>query len=190
MGTDLLAQAHELARRQEPFALATVVRCEPPTSAKPGAKALIRVDGTLTGWIGGSCAEPLVVKEALDALEDGQPRLLALVGEGAAALGGREGVREHAMPCHSGGTLEIYVEPFLPKPQLVLIGRGPVVETLASLAPSLHFAVVPLEREASLGEDLGRVAVTPSTAIVVATHVERVLQSATWPAPERSRLEP
>src|SRR6266567_946184 len=127
MAEDLLFLAVELRQRGEPFALATVVRCERPTSAKPGAKALIREDGTLTGWIGGSCAEPLVVKEALDALQDGQPRLLALVGEGAASLGGRDGVREHAMPCHSGGTLEIYVEPFLPRLALVLIGRGPVV---------------------------------------------------------------
>src|SRR5205823_9219851 len=119
---DLLALAVELRNGEEPFALATVVRCERPTSAKPGAKALIRADGTLVGWIGGACAEPVVVREALAALRDGQPRLLALVGEGGAVSGRAEGLVSHPMTCHSGGTLEIYVEPFLPKPSLVLVG--------------------------------------------------------------------
>ena len=69
MTDDLLALAVDaLRQREEPFALATVVRCERPTSAKPGAKALIRADGTVTGWIGGACAEPIVVREAVAAL--------------------------------------------------------------------------------------------------------------------------
>jgi xanthine dehydrogenase accessory factor len=170
MPDDLLALACELARRREPFALVTVVRCERPTSAKPGAKALIRQDGTMSGWIGGSCAEPVAVKEAIEALGDGQPRFLVLVGEGGAGLGRREGVREYAMTCHSGGTLEIYVEPVLPKPQLVLVGSGPVVETLAKLATAVNFAVTVVERESGVADDLARVAVTPETSIVVATH--------------------
>src|SRR2546427_7012038 len=76
MGEDLLALAADLGRRGEPFALATVVRCERPTSAKPGAKALIRRDGTVSGWVGGACAEPVVVREALLALRDGRPRFI------------------------------------------------------------------------------------------------------------------
>ncbi len=163
---ELLALAYELARRREPFALATVVRCERPTSAKPGAKALIRADGTVSGWIGGSCAEPLAVREALDALRDGQPRLIALVGEGGSDPGRREGVREQAMSCHSGGTLEIYIEPVLPKPRLVVVGSGPVVETLATLARAASLEVTVAERE----EDLSGVAITPGAAVVVATH--------------------
>jgi xanthine dehydrogenase accessory factor len=182
MADDLLALAHELARRREPFVLATVVRCERPTSAKPGAKALVRADGAVSGWIGGSCAEPLVVREALDALRDGQPRFLALVGDGGASgAGPREGMREHVMPCHSGGTLEIYIEPVLPKPSLVLVGSGPVVETLAALAAPVGFDVAVVTRE----PDLAGVAITPETAIVVATHgrfdegaLERALRSA------------
>ncbi len=177
----LLALAYELSRRREPFALATVVRCERPTSAKPGAKALVRPDGTVSGWIGGSCAEPLVVQEALAALRDGQPRLLALVGDDAAPHGSpREGVREHAMPCHSGGTLEIYIEPVLPKPRLVLVGSGPVAETLAMLAAAVGFVVAAVTDE----KDLAGVAMAPETAIVVATHgrfdeeaLERALRS-------------
>ena len=176
---ELLALAHELLERNVPFALATVVRCERPTSAKPGSKAIIRRDGTVSGWIGGSCAEPVVVKEALGAIEDGEPRFLVLVGKGGPSPGRPDGVREYTMSCHSGGTLEIFVEPVLPKPALVLVGSGPVVETLAALAAAAHFAVTIVEPEtpASVGlaaarvvGDLASVALTPRTAVVVATH--------------------
>ncbi len=173
---DWLAEAGALASRGEPFALATVVRCEPPTSAKPGARAIIRADGTVSGWIGGSCAEPVTVKEALAALLDGQPRLLVLAGEGG--LPGRaEGVREYTMSCHSGGTLEIYVEPVLPRPELVLVGEGPVVVALARLAATVGFAVTVVgdDRPGAGGplpvaSALADAAITPRTAIVVATH--------------------
>src|SRR4029453_2858254 len=114
MAEDLLALAAELGRRGEGFALATVVRCERPTSAKPGAKALVRADGTVTGWVGGACAEPVVVREALVALPDGHPRLIGRGGDGAGGPGRTEGVLAYPMTCHSGGTLEIYVEPYLP----------------------------------------------------------------------------
>ncbi len=123
MAEDLLGLAADLGRRGEAFVLATVVRCERPTSAKPGAKALVRADGTITGWVGGACAEPVVVREALRALRDGQPRFIGLVGEGKRAPDRTEGIFEYPMTCHSGGTLEIYVEPYLPKPLLLLIGR-------------------------------------------------------------------
>src|SRR5262245_42396539 len=145
--TDWLTEAEALARRGEPFAVATVVRCERPTSAKPGAKALIRRDGSVSGWVGGSCAEPVAVKEALGALEDGEPRFLVLVGKGGALPGRAEGVREYTMTCHSGGTLEIFVEPVLPRSALVLIGDGPVVETLARLASVAGFATMLVTRE-------------------------------------------
>lgn len=166
---DLLALAHALSREDEPFALATVVRCERPTSAKPGAKALIRLNGTVLGWIGGSCAEPVVVKEALRALRDGQPRLLALVGEGGPSPGRREGMLEYPMTCHSGGTIEVYIEPVLPKPQLLLVGRGPVVETLMRLGEAVNFTVTHVPSEAG-ADRISRLHATPRTFIVVATH--------------------
>src|SRR2546428_12644649 len=144
---ELLALAAELERRGEAFALATVVRCEAPTSAKSGAKVLVREDGSVQGWVGGACAEPVVVREALQALRDGRPRLIGLYGEGGRALGRTEGLLEYGMACHSGGTLEIYVEPYLPKPQLVLLGHGPVIETLATLGRAADFSIV------TLGED-------------------------------------
>lgn len=169
MADDLFTLAYELAQQGEPFALATVVRCERPTSAKPGAKALIRKDGTVSGWVGGSCAEPVVVKEALKALGDGQPRFIALVGEGGTGPGRREGVLEYPMTCHSGGTLEIYVEPVLPKPELLLFGRGPVIETLAKLGQAMNFAVVLVPSESS-ADRLAQLRVTPRTFVVVASH--------------------
>lgn len=169
MTDDLLALALRLSHEGEPFAMATVVRCERPTSAKPGAKALIRKDGTVLGWIGGSCAEPVVVKEGLRALRDGQPRFIALVGEGGSGPGRREGMVEYTMTCHSGGTLEIYVEPVLPKPQLLLVGRGPVVETLGELGRAMDFTVTLVSSDIS-ADRLSHLGVTPRTYIVVATH--------------------
>lgn len=169
MADEVLTLAAELQRRGEAFALATVVRCEAPTSAKPGAKVLVREDGSVQGWVGGACAEPVVVREALQALRDGRPRLIGLYGEGARAPGRTEGMLEYGMTCHSGGTLEIYVEPYLPKPHLVLVGHGPVVETLATLGRAADFSVV------TLGEDpieagLTQLGLSQRSSVVVATH--------------------
>jgi len=169
MGEDLLALAADLGRRGEPFALATVVRCERPTSAKPGAKALIRRDGTVSGWVGGACAEPVVVREALLALRDGRPRFIGLFGEGGSDPRRTEGILEYAMTCHSGGTLEIYVEPFLPKALLVLVGHGPVVETLAALGRDADYSIVVLPADAAV-DGLDRLELTPRASVVVATH--------------------
>jgi xanthine dehydrogenase accessory factor len=166
---DLLELAAALRIQGEPFALATVVRCVAPTSAKPGAKALVRRDGTISGWVGGACAEPVVVREALNALRDGRPRLIGLVGEGGRSPGRTEGLLEYAMTCHSGGTLEIYVEPYLTKPLLVLIGDGPVVETLATLGRAADYSVEIVGDEA-MREGRGRFALTRRDSVVVATH--------------------
>jgi xanthine dehydrogenase accessory factor len=167
----LLDLAAELRRRAEPFALATVVRCEPPTSAKPGAKALVREDGTVSGWVGGACAEPVVVREALNALRDGRPRLVGLVGERGRDRGRTEGIVDYPMTCHSGGTLEIYVEPHLPKPLLVLVGHGPVVEALATLGSAAGYAVTVVGAEATR-EAVDALALTTRASVVVATHAD------------------
>jgi xanthine dehydrogenase accessory factor len=169
MASDVLALAVELRSRGEPFALATVVRCERPTSAKPGAKALIRADGAITGWVGGACAEPVVVREAMRALRDGQPRLLGLVGQAGHARAAADGILEFAMTCHSGGTLEIYVEPYLPRPLLLLVGSGPVIDTLAAIAGATDCAAAVVAPDA-LGVALRRTPLEPATAVVVATH--------------------
>jgi xanthine dehydrogenase accessory factor len=166
---DLLTLAADLRRRGEPFALATVVRCERPTSAKPGAKALIRPGGSMVGWVGGACAEPVVAREALAALRDGRPRLVVLVGEGGRDPARAEGIVHFPMTCHSGGTLEIYVEPFLPKTSLVLVGHGPVIETLATLADTAGYAVTVLAED-DVAAALRGLALGPDASVVVATH--------------------
>jgi len=183
MADELLALAAELQRAGEAFALATVVRCEAPTSAKPGAKALIRPDGSVRGWVGGACAEPVVAREALQAIRDGRPRLIGLYGEGGRAPGRTEGMLEFGMTCHSGGTLEIYVEPYLPKPVLILVGHGPVVETLAALGGAADFAVSSLSPDV-LPAEVERLQMTSRASVVVATHadsdeevLERVLRT-------------
>jgi len=167
----LLERAAELQRRGEPFALATVVRCEAPTSAKPGAKALVTADGRVEGWVGGACAEPVVVREALHALRDGRPRLVGLYGEGGRVSDRAEGILDYPMTCHSGGTLEIYVEPYLPVPLLVLLGHGPVVDTLATLGQAAGYSVVPLRDDAAWAgvETLG---LGRRASVVVATHAD------------------
>ncbi len=181
MADPLLERAAELQRRGEPFVLATVVRCEAPTSAKPGAKALVHADGTVEGWVGGACAEPVVLREALGALRDGRARLVGLYGEGGREPGRAEGILDYAMTCHSGGTLEIYVEPYLPTPSLVLVGHGPVVETLATLGRAAGYAVVSVA-DASAG--LEAAALGRRASVVIATHadsdvdaLERVLRT-------------
>jgi xanthine dehydrogenase accessory factor len=183
MAEPLLDVAADLQRRGEPFVLATVVRCEAPTSAKPGAKALVHADGRVEGWVGGACAEPVLIREALKALRDGRPRLVGLYGEAGRQPGRTEGILDYAMTCHSGGTLEIYVEPYLPTPMLVLVGHGPVIDALETLGRAAGYSLVPLPDASAWGRldalELGRRA-----SVVVATHadsdedaLERVLRS-------------
>lgn len=122
-----------------------MVRCTPPASARPGARALIRADGSLEGWVGGSCAQPLVVREALEALRDGRARLVRL--SPAAVPGSRSSpdVVEYLMTCHSGGTLEIFIEPLLPAPQLWVLGGAPVCRALAAMGRLLGYEVVAVD---------------------------------------------
>ena len=115
MFDDLLEQAAVLKEHGKPFVLATVVACKPPTSAKAGAKAIVQPDGSFYGWVGGSCAQPLVTQESLKALQDGQSRLVLLAPDPEDVDVGLEGTVLIPMACQSEGTLAIYLEPCLPK---------------------------------------------------------------------------
>ena len=141
MFDDLLEQAATLKEQGKPFVLATVVACKPPTSAKPGAKAIVQPDGSFYGWVGGSCAQPLVTQESLKALQDGQARLVLLAPNPEEVDAGLEGTVLIPMACQSEGTLAIYLEPCLPSPELVVIGQSPMARSLASLGDSLGFRV-------------------------------------------------
>src|SRR3954471_12116331 len=125
-----------------------VVAVQRPTSAKPGARGIVHPDGTIEGWVGGSCAQPVVVREALRALVDGQPRLLRLSKTGPAEGRRADGVVELVMTCHSGGTLEIYVEPHVPAPDLWLVGTTPIVGALAALGAAAGWRVSVFDPEA------------------------------------------
>jgi xanthine dehydrogenase accessory factor len=120
--------------------LATVVRCEPPTSARPGDKAVITADGRLRGWIGGSCSEPVVRREALRALAEGAPQLVHIVGDaGEVKQSRKRGELSIATTCPSGGSLDVFIEPRLPKPLLLVFGDGPAALTLVRLGELTGF---------------------------------------------------
>jgi len=137
----IFTRAVELDRAGRPYALATVVAVRRPTSARPGARGLILPDGTIEGWVGGSCAQPIVVKEALRALADGEPRLLRLSREMPSDSRRGDGVVDYVMTCHSGGTLEIYVEPHLPVAQLWIAGTTPIAHALVELGAASGYRV-------------------------------------------------
>jgi xanthine dehydrogenase accessory factor len=130
----------ELRARDEPFVLATVVAYKSPQSAKPGSHAIIKSDGSISGWVGGGCVQPIVLKEAQRALKSGQPKLLSISPD-AAHTDDWQGVESYRMTCEGGGSLEIYLEPFLPKPELLIVGDSPVAETVAQLGELLEFNV-------------------------------------------------
>lgn len=149
MFDDLLEQVTVLKGQGKPFVLATVVACKPPTSAKAGAKAIVQPDGGFHGWVGGSCAQPLVTQESLKALQDGQSRLVLLAPRPEEADVGLEGTVLIPMTCQSEGTLAIYLEPFLPKPELIVIGQSPTARSLAVLGDSVGFRVCACDPDAT-----------------------------------------
>jgi xanthine dehydrogenase accessory factor len=153
---DLVAQ---LKAAEEAFVLATVVRTVSVTAAKAGAKAIIRPDGTIVaGWIGGGCARGAVLKAAHEALADGEPRMVSVQPENLLAELGvkpgenREGVRFATNMCPSKGTMDIFVEPVLPHPSLVILGGSPVALSLAAQARRLGYHVTVAAPRADLLE--------------------------------------
>jgi xanthine dehydrogenase accessory factor len=139
MRADLLQLAADLARRGEPFALSIVVRRESATSAHLGDMALITEEGAFHGWVGGSCTQPALVREAQKALADGAPRLVSLSPDPDADS--RHGVTPLALTCASGGSVDIYVQPVLPSPRLLVFGSSVTCQALARLGKAMGYAV-------------------------------------------------
>jgi xanthine dehydrogenase accessory factor len=137
MNRDILELARERAARGEPFVLATVVWRRTPSSGKEGSTAMIDADGRVHGWLGGACAEPTVIRESLTAMREGTPRLMFLGSPEELREHDRDGVVTVPIACQSEGALEVYVEPVLPRPELVAIGRSPAVDALVSMADAL-----------------------------------------------------
>ena len=159
MRTDLLARLDGLRTRRTPFVLATVVRAERPTSAKPGDCAVVTADGMLDGFVGGACAESTVRVESLRLLAAGESELLRITPDAAAAQE-QDGVRTVGNPCLSGGTLEIFLEAMIPPVLVAVFGESPVARALVRLGAALDWDVrlglEPLTAEAS--------------AVIVASH--------------------
>lgn len=138
---DYFERAAALRLAGRPFATATVVAVSRPTSSRPGARGIVHPDGSIEGWVGGSCAQPVVVREALRALSDGQPRLLRLSREAPSEGRRADGIIDYIMTCHSGGTLEIYVEPQLPAPILWVAGTTPIAGALVTIGAAAGYRV-------------------------------------------------
>jgi xanthine dehydrogenase accessory factor len=156
---------------EPPYALATVVRVDPPVSSRVGDKAVVTVDGRLEGWVGGACAEPIVVREALAALAEGSPRLVRITPSELAATAPpppeEPGVVAAVSTCPSGGGLEVFVEPVGVASRLLVCGRTPVAATLARLAEVVGYQVTGLgdaDLDGVRSDDAG-----PGDAVVVAT---------------------
>jgi len=135
----VLEIAAKLRAQGQPFALVTVVRCESPTSAKPGDKAVVGPDGIIHGWIGGGCAQPVVAKMARRALAEEHPVLIRISPD--QDPDSAEGILDVGMVCHSGGTLDIFIDPITPEPELLVVGATPAAQTLCELASRVGFAV-------------------------------------------------
>ena len=181
MFNQFLEKARSLTLKKEPFALALVVNRQLPSSGKPGDKAVIEKDGTVTGWIGGGCTRGIVLKEAAAALKDGKPRVVRISPEGPGES--RPGVVDYNMTCHSGGMVEVYIEPVLPRPHLLILGKSHVAMALSRLGRAMDYPVSVVARgvdqyafpDAEQVMDtsiVGPELLTPNTFIVVCTQGE------------------
>jgi xanthine dehydrogenase accessory factor len=162
-----LRRAGELAQAERPFAVVTVVRTEPSTSARTGNRAIVFPDGSMEGWVGGGCIQPTARREGLAALEDGEPRLVRITPDTAVS---QHNVRMARMTCASEGTADIYVEPFLPRPTLIVAGDSPVAATLAAIAPPLGFRLLTIDATTRLTP--GEVPYPQDSWMIVATFGE------------------
>ncbi len=159
---DVLDLLREYAADGTPCALATVVRVEAPTSARPGDKAIITADGRLRGWIGGSCSEPVVRREALRALAEGTPQLVRIVGGDEVGETRKKGELTMATTCPSGGSLDIFIEPRLPRPLLLVFGDSPAARTLVQMGSLAGFRT-----KAIGGAEIATLRIPPGEAYAV-----------------------
>jgi len=160
----VLERASDMARAGEPFALATVVWRQGPSSSQQGSRAIITASGELDGWIGGACAEPAVIREAQQVISSGSARLLLLGSPDQFGGAVPDGMRVVPIACQSEGALEVYIEPVLPVPHLVIVGRSPMAHALATMARSLDWNVDMID-----GDDFVTASASSRSMLVVAT---------------------
>lgn len=164
-GMGVMQRAVELSQSGETFVMATVVWRQGPSSGQTGSRAIITADGKLHGWIGGACAEPVLIREAKKVMEEDKAKLIWL-GQEKDFLGMHvpDGVITVPMACQSEGALQIYVEPMHSVPQLVVVGRSPMAETLSQLAQVLNWQVQLVDVD-EFTSDM----VSSSSVVVIAT---------------------
>ena len=163
-GFGVLEEMGELTRRGETFALATVVWRQGPSSSQSGSRAIITAEGELHGWIGGACAEPVVIREAQRVMAAGTAKLLLLGTPEQFGAAVPDGMTVVPISCQSEGAIEVYIEPVLPAPHLVVVGVSPMAHTLASLARALGWRT-----ELTGGPDFATAGADERSMIVVAT---------------------
>ena len=187
--SDVFAAAQRLQASGTPYALVSVVRAQAPASARPGDKAVVTADGRIDGWVGGGCAQPAVLRTVRTALQDGRARMIRIAPSAEGEERDLGDVLEFGMACHSGGTLELFIDPVLPQARLLVIGDSPVARALAGLAPRVGFAVAvaaqgataeafPDARPLLASDDAAALAaaVAPGAYVVVATQGRRDVQ--------------
>lgn len=176
-----LQDTDQLKKKNEPFAIAQVVRREAPSSGKVGDKAVINKYGEIIGWIGGGCVKGIIVKEAEDAMRTGKARLVK-IGKSLTPVN-QEGVTEYKMTCQSEGTVEVFIEPVLPKPHLVVIGSTAIARSLVKMAVIAGYRITGIAQDANLNTfekvdelithvNLSNVRTTMASFIVVVTQGE------------------
>ena len=186
----VLDAARRLQQAGTPYALVSVIKALAPASARPGDKAVVTADGDLHGWVGGGCAQPAVLRTVRQALADGRARLIRIAPTEDGFERDLGDVLEFGMACHSGGTLELFVDPVLPRARLVVIGASPVAESLTQLAPRVGFAVTLVAHDADAaaypdaqqvicGDDVAAVTsqIAAGAWVVVATQGRRDVQA-------------
>lgn len=176
-GWAVMERAVALAKAGESFVLATVVWRQGPSSGQRSSRAIVTADGQLYGWVGGACAEPVLIREAKKVLAEGEPKLMWL-GQEAEFVGMHvpEGVITVPISCQSDGALQIYVEPMQAAPTLTVVGRSPMAATLAELARDIDWNVTLVDGNDFAGANCG-----PNSVVVVATQGhgdEEVLEAA------------
>jgi xanthine dehydrogenase accessory factor len=166
-------RAAQLVRARTPFVHATVVRAQPPTSARAGDEAILLLDGTIEGFVGGECAQNSVRKAALGALQAGESVLLRVLPDGDVHFPEAPGACVVVNPCLSGGALEIFLTPQVPAPLIRIGGTTPIADALAELCGNLGYAVARDGYRASEATGDGHLAgedLTNTTAVVIASH--------------------
>ena len=181
MYNDLIYQISKYMGQGEEFAVAQVIWREAPSSGKPGDKAIILKDGTMIGWIGGGCVKGIAIKEAHEALRENKSRLVRINTDEVNSQDSNH--KTYRMTCHSGGTMELFIEPITPNPQLIIVGESNIARALSKLAIAANLRVNVLSNDVHKGMfpgvdnvydrvDFSKINIDKNTFIVVATQGE------------------